>query len=236
MKFMRYALLIFTLFVLTEPVYADFIIPAEVDKIDQLSSEAFSKLKFFKKSQTICGNDNCGTIYAEINRPEEKVYFKITQGSDTIDGYVIDGITYVKGFGPSIHINTWRKAKAVPIVISDMLDPKQRSLEHCLRMCPTYSPDKIFLEEGLIDGKECYVVNVVYPEETKDRPFKTISKVFYQKNTYLPYGEHMTIENAQFKSSVEIRYYDYDIPLEIKLPQEAIGAKEVSPDEIKSLR
>lgn len=235
MRFLRYALLIFTLFVMAELTYADLIIPPEVDKIDQLSSEALSKVRFFKKSQTVCGNDNCGIIYAEINRSEGKVYFKITQRNDAIEGYVIDGITYQKGCGPNIHNNTWKKAKAVPIMISDMLTPKHCSLGNCLKMCPSYKPDKILLEEKFIDGKECYVVNIIYPEQSENNPSTTSNKICYQKNTYLVHSQHLTMGSAQVKISIEIKYYDYEIPLEINLPAEAINAKEVSRDEIKSL-
>jgi hypothetical protein len=219
---------------LVETTHADLIIPPEVNKIDQLASEAFSKLKFFKMSETICGDGNCGTIYAEINQSEGKAHYKITQGNDTVEGYVIGGMTYEKGLGPSMHINTWRKTREVPLKISNMLNPKQQSLENCLKMHPTNGPDKISLAEGLIDGKECYVVDIEYPEQDNGNFLITSNKLFYQKNTHLFYGQHLTIESGQFKASNEIKYYDYDVPLEIKLPPEAINAKEVSSEEMKS--
>jgi len=229
---MKYILIIFALFVLVEPTYADFIIPPEVGKIEQLSGEAFSKVEFFKQSQTLCINNNCGTIYAEINRTEDKIYFKGQGGNYAVEGYVMGGITYVKDF----HSNSWKKAKGVPIGFSDMLSPNPCSIEHCLRLDPTDQPDKILLEDGLVDGKEYYVVNIIYPEQTKNNTLKTITnKIFFQKDTRLPYEQHLVINIARSKMLTKVKFYDYNIPLEIRLPQEAIGAEEITLDEMETV-
>ncbi|MDD2688968.1 MAG: hypothetical protein PHT41_02290 [Candidatus Omnitrophica bacterium] len=218
---------------------SNFTIPKEIDSVIRSSNQALSKTNFFKVSESQCLNEKCINKHIEINRLEKKAYVKLEQGADTLEAYVIDGVTYQKVSSPDINNKNWRKTKAVMPEIEYYLDPnsKQDTLAQCINSCPYYKPKGMVLEQGKKDGHECYVVNILYPDKTSQNLlFKTTSKIFYDKNSYLPYGSEMNAEGSLAKSSAQLKYYDYNIHLEIKLPPEAVNAIEVSPDEIKSLK
>lgn len=228
--------LILLSFLLGKPLlYAKLVIPGEVKNLDRLSNEAFKKLKYFKYSEEFCMNGRCATTYVEIIPSKKIAYLKTIADGATAEAYVINEANYYKDKD-----NNWVKLNSMPPLVKMLLELSsgKGSIENCLSGCPSTTPKELMVEEGFIDGKNCYIVNIIYPENMP-REYKDNGRIFFDKNNHWLLGsisktefcQTTTVQGKQVFSressvSIEQKYFDFDKPFDIKLPLEAKNAKE----------